>query len=136
FGKSKGAEFIIDKYNSLLDKYGNNPTIIQVELRKWIKQNLNILDKVTHYDNVDVKGVYHDGDIANTKFGGYKYDVIHPKTGKVCKIPEKGFRYPENTLRKMIEEDEIVFGEDETTLIKPKKRIENVKDLLRSIIYE
>ena len=31
---------------------------------------------------------------------------------------------------------EIIFGNDEATLIKPKKRLENVKDSLRSIIYE
>lgn len=29
-----------------------------------------------------------------------------------------------------------MFGEDETTLIKPKKRLENAKDVLRSVIYE
>ena len=69
-------------------------------------------------------------------FGGYKYDVIHPITGKACKIPEKGFRYPESTMMEMIESGDIMFGVDETTLIKPKKRLENAKDLLRSIIYE
>lgn len=29
-----------------------------------------------------------------------------------------------------------MFGADETTLIKPKKRLENAKELLRSVIYE
>ena len=29
-----------------------------------------------------------------------------------------------------------MFGADETTLIKPKKRLENAKDVLRSVIYE
>ena len=136
YGKSKGAELIIEKYKDLLSKLKNNPVKIQEELRKWIKVNTEKLDRVAHYDNVDSKGVYHDADIANTKFGGYKYTVLHPVTGKPCKIPEKGFRYPEESLKKLIEAGEIVFGEDETTLIKPKKRIENVKELLRSIIYE
>jgi adenine-specific DNA-methyltransferase len=36
----------------------------------------------------------------------------------------------------MIDEGDVLFGEDETTLIKPKKRLENAKDALRSIIYE
>lgn len=39
-------------------------------------------------------------------------------------------------MREMIANDDIMFGADETTLIKPKKRIENAKDLLRSVIYE
>jgi adenine-specific DNA-methyltransferase len=105
-------------------------------LREWIKKNKEKLPKVTHYDNVDENGVYHDGDIANTKFGGYIYEVLHPTTKKPCKVLDKGFRFPQETMDKMIKNNDIVFGDDETTLIKPKKRIENVKDMLRTIIYE
>lgn len=36
----------------------------------------------------------------------------------------------------MIANNDIMFGADETTLIKPKKRLENAKDVLRSVIYE
>jgi adenine-specific DNA-methyltransferase len=36
----------------------------------------------------------------------------------------------------MIKKGDIMFGDDESTLIKPKKRIEDVKDTLRTIIYE
>ena len=117
-------------------KYQDDIDIIQSELRAWIKKNRDELRGVTHYDNVDDKGVFHDGDIANTVFGGYIYDVIHPVTGKVCKIPEKGFRFSESTMKQMLADDQIMFGVDETTLIKPKKRLENAKDVLRSVIYE
>lgn len=133
---SEKAQLIQEKYLDLRKKHGDDDAAIQDELRLWIKKNSENLKGVTHYDNVDSKGVFHDGDIANTVFGGYKYDVVHPVTGKVCKVPEKGFRFAESTMREMIENDEIMFGEDETTLIKPKKRIENAKDVLRSVIYE
>lgn len=133
--KSENAEKIQKKYDELKIKT-DDISEIQKELRKWIKVNKLDLDKVTHYDNVDKRGVYHDGDIANTKVGGYEYEIIHPVTKKAVKIPPKGYRYPETTMRKMIDNDDIVFGTDETTLIKPKKRLENVKDLLRSVIYE
>lgn len=134
--KSEKAELIQEKYSELLDKYSNDTFKIQEELRKWINKNKEYLNKVTHYDNVDEKGVFHDGDIANTKFGGYMYDVIHPLTGKVCKIPDKGYRFPKTTMDNMIANDEIMFGADETTLIKPKKRLENAKDMLRTVLYE
>lgn len=39
-------------------------------------------------------------------------------------------------MKSMIANDDIMFGADETTLIKPKKRLENAKDVLRSVIYE
>lgn len=136
YADSDKAKLIQEKYIELKDEYQNDISTIQLKLREWIKQNKKELKGVTHYDNVDSKGVFHDGDIANTTFGGYKYNVIHPITKKVCKIPEKGFRYPEETMKSMIANDDIMFGADETTLIKPKKRLENAKDVLRSVIYE
>ena len=133
---SEKAQKILEKYKELKQKHGNDLDGIQEELRKWIKKHADELKGVTHYDNVDEKGVFHDGDVANTVFGGYKYEVIHPVTGKPCKIPEKGFRFSESTMREMLANGEIMFGADETTLIKPKKRLENARDVLRSVIYE
>lgn len=134
--KSLGAEKIQQKYKDLLSSYGTNIEGIQKELRKWIRENKAELHRVTHYDNVDSKGVFHDGDIANTRFGGYEYEILHPVTKKPVKTPPKGYRYPESTLNEMMKNDDILFGKDETILIKPKIRIANVKDLLRTIIYE
>lgn len=133
---SEKAQKIQDKYLELRKKYGSDNGIIQDELRAWIKKNADELQGVTHYDNVDSHGVFHDGDVANTVFGGYKYEVIHPITKKPCKVPEKGFRFAEATMRELIKNDDIMFGVDESTLIKPKKRLENAKDVLRSVIYE
>ncbi|MBU0661467.1 site-specific DNA-methyltransferase [Patescibacteria group bacterium] len=135
-GKNNNALKIQIKYDELKQKYINNLNLIQKELRTWIKEHKNELPKVSHYDNVDKRGVFHDGDIANTKFGGYRYDVIHPETGKVCKIPDKGFRFPKETLDNMIKEDNILFGVDHNVLIKPKKRLENARDALKTMIYE
>lgn len=134
--RSNAADLIIEEYKILKVKYGKDIQSIEKNLREWIKKNKEKLPKATHYDNVDENGVYHDGDIANTKFGGYIYEVLHPTTKKPCKVPDKGFRFPQETMDKMIKNNDIVFGDDETTLIKPKKRIENVKDMLRTIIYE
>lgn len=131
---SDKAKSLKEKYDELRKLY-NEPPLIQQKLREWLKQNKEEFAGIKHYDNVDERGVYHDADIANPKFGGYFYDVLHPITGKPCKIPEKGFRYPEDTMNTLIEEGNIIFGEDETTLIKPKKRLEDVRDVFRSVIY-
>ena len=136
FIQSVNAKKIQNKYLELKSIFLNDVERIQIELRKWIRSNKNDLERVTHYDNVDAFGVFHDGDIANTKFGGYEYDVIHPITKEICKVPPKGFRFPESTLKQMIENGSIMFGKDENTLIKPKIRVTEVKDVLRSVIYE
>lgn len=136
YAEKEETKLIQEEYEELKSKYGFDIDTIQLELRAWIKKNKEKLKGITHYDNVDSRGVFHDGDIANTVFGGYEYDIIHPKTGKVCKMPEKGYRFPEETMTQMLEDDDIMFGEDETTLPKPKIRLEDVKDMLRSVIYE
>lgn len=136
YAEKEETKLIQEKYEELKSKYGFDIDTIQLELRAWIKKNKEKLKGITHYDNVDSHGVFHDGDIANTVFGGYEYDIIHPKTGKVCKMPEKGYRFPEDTMVQMLKDDDIMFGEDEKTLPKPKIRLEDVKDMLRSVIYE
>jgi len=132
---SDKAKLIHEKYLEIKKQYTNIDDI-QNKLRAWIKANKDNLKGVTHYDNVDEKGVFHDGDIANTVFGGYEYDIIHPITGKICKMPEKGYRFPEETMIQMLKDNDVMFGSDETTLPKPKIRIEEAKELLRSVIYE
>lgn len=133
--RSPVVDIFLDKYKELKEKY-KYPTLIQQELRKWIRANKKDLKGFTHYDNVDEKGIFHDGDIANTVFGGYQYNVIHPKTKRPCRVPEKGYRFSEDTMREMLANDDILFGEDENTLIKPKIRIEDNKSTLKAYYYE
>ncbi|MDB4727831.1 site-specific DNA-methyltransferase [Saprospiraceae bacterium] len=135
-GSNQEAEILLEAYHKIKKKHKDDLEKIQSELRNFIKSNKSKVYSVKHYDNVDEKGVFHDGDVANTKFGGYDYEVIHPVTKKTCKIPEKGFRFKWDTMKKMIDDGDIMFGEDETTLIKPKKRLEDAKDYLRSVMYE
>jgi len=131
---SEKVKLLQQKYIELKAEF-HKPELIQIELRKWIKKNKHSLDGIEHYDNVDENGIFHDADIANPKFGGYIYDVVHPGTGKICKVPEKGYRYPKETLEELIKKGDVMFGEDELVLIKPKKRLESAKDVFRSVIY-
>jgi adenine-specific DNA-methyltransferase len=133
--ESKKAQRLEKQYQKLRKQHGPDPAAIQAGLRAWLKENRADLRGVEHYDNVDAKGVFHDADVANPKFGGYHYAVPHPRTGRPCKVPDKGYRYPEATMKKLVAAGDIVFGDDETTIIKPKKRLANAKDQLRSLIY-
>ena len=59
----------------------------------------------------------------------YFIPLIHPVTKKPCPIPERGWRNPSATMKKMMEEGRILFGKDETT-------IPNSKYLLKDNMYE
>ena len=63
---------------------------------------------------MDERGVYFASDISGPHFGQYRYDVIHPVTGKAVKQPASGWRYPESTMLERIKQEVVHFGKDET----------------------
>lgn len=84
----------------------------------------------------------------NSKTSGPRYDVLHPKTKKPCKVPDRGWRWTEDTfLEKLDYQDcyerydgsfvcgEIWFAQDENTQPSSIKYLKDVnRFLLRSII--
>ncbi len=132
----QAAKLIIDKYRELLAS-GVSIQIIQKELCKWIKANKNNLPQVTHYNNVDEKGVYSSSsNSSNPHPGGYTYDILHPVTGLPCPKPVNGWRWPQSTFDAYNRAGEIEWGKDHTTQPHVKKRIETATDYLRTLIYE
>ncbi|OLS01859.1 site-specific DNA-methyltransferase [Tissierella creatinophila] len=138
--KSEKAKYITKKYDELREEHGNNLGIVQKELKRWIKDTIRLnkidLAGISHYSYVDNKGVYYPGNSANTRPGGYDFNIIHPITGKICKKPSNGYRWPKNTFDIADSMGDIEWGEDETTIPKIKKRIETATELLKSYYYE
>lgn len=109
----------------------------QKQLRQWIKANEIDLKGVSHYNNVDERGVYSNStNSSNTKPGGYTFDIIHPVTGKPSVKPAFGWRWTEKTFWDYDKVGDIEWGKDETTQPHVKKRIETVKEQFKSIYYE
>lgn len=134
--QSQAAKLIIQKYHDLGHCYTDLKDI-QIELRKWIKANKAILPQVSHYNNVDEKGVYsNSSNSSNPHPGGYTFDIIHPITHKVCPKPANGWRWPLSTFKQYDSIGEIEWGKDETTQPHVKKRIETSTEYLRTLIYE
>jgi adenine-specific DNA-methyltransferase len=138
--KSEKAEIIQEKYLELKKIHQSDINTIQKLLRAWInsmkKSNEIDLSGVSHYNYVDEKGVFYPGNSSNTVYGDYIYDIIHPKTGKVCRKPEKGYRWPATTFWEAEKRGDVLWGKDETTIPKIKKRIETATELLKSYYYE
>jgi len=137
---SDKAALIIEEYNRLRDEHGNDIESISSGLRSWInsaKQSHSPdISGVSHYSYVDAKGVYYPGNSANTKPGGYNFDIIHPETGGICAKPGNGYRWPEKTFLEAAANGDVHWGEDHTTVPKIKKRIETAAAMLKSVYYE
>lgn len=110
---------LLQQFHRVRDSLGSDQAAMQREIRTFIKANREALAAVTHYDRVDAKGLYTGSrKVHNPKPGGYKYDVIHPKTKKVCIPPVNGYRYPKERMDALIAQDRILFGDDETQIIR------------------
>ena len=135
---SEKGQLIQNKYNELKAVYGNSIENIQIELRKWIRKQTNgdDLSGVAHYSYVDEKGVFYPGNSANTKPGGYTYDIIHPITKKVCAKPEYGYRWKFETFSAANDIGNVLWGETEKIIPKIKKRLDTVTQKLKSYYYE
>ncbi len=135
---SEKGQLIQNKYEEMKSVYGNNVESIQSELRKWIRKQTNgdDLSGVSHYSYVDEKGVFYPGNSANTKPGGYTYDIMHPITKKVCAKPEYGYRWKSETFNTANDNGDVLWGETEKTIPKIKKRLDTVTQKLKSYYYE
>ena len=113
---------------------------IEKDLRNWLnglkKSNEIDISGVSHYSYVDDKGVFYPGNSANTKPGGYTFDIIHPITKRVCNKPDNGYRWPETTFWDADKKGEVLWGEDENSIPKIKKRLDTATELLKGYFYE
>tara|TARA_R110002073_G_scaffold2938_3_gene19168 strand:+ start:7803 stop:11201 length:3399 start_codon:yes stop_codon:yes gene_type:complete len=74
--------------------------------------------KLRRFNKVCDKGPYRDdGNINWPGGGGPRYEVLHPSTQKICKVPISGWRYsdPERFWEEF-EKGRISFGKDESTV--------------------
>lgn len=131
---------ILEKYAELKQRFSNDFEVICQELRKWInvvkKTHEVDLGGVAHYNYVDEKGVFYPGNSANTKPGGYTFDIIHPVDNEVCAKPDNGYRWPLATFEEADRRGDVLWGDDHNSIPKIKKRAETAMELLKSVYYE
>jgi len=109
--------------------------ILQAKYNKWFRDNKMYLWPLDRYKYIDFGGVYTGSQsVHNPGKEGYRYDVIHPLTGRPCKEPLMGYRFPEETMRKLLEEDKVLFGADENKIIELKVYAKDYQEKLSSIV--
>ena len=101
---------------------------------KWYKEHKAQLGPLDRYKYIDESGVFTGSQsVHNPGKNGYHYDIIHPITKKVCKEPLMGYRFPEASMRKMIDDGRILFGKDETKLVEIKVYASEYQDKFSSV---
>lgn len=135
----QGIEEIFAAFDGFKEKHHCDWKAIHKEALNWYKQfpASHPIYSSKHYSWMDERGVYFPDNISGPNFGQYRYDVIHPITGKVVKEPESGWRFPEETMKEKISSGYIHFGDDETTVPNKKTYLKDtLNQSLTSIIYK
>lgn len=116
--EKEGVNEIFEAFNRFHQQYGTNWKLIHNAALEWYRQfpESNPIYDSKHYNWMDERGVYFASDISGPNPGQYVYDVYHPVTGKKCKPPASGWRYPESTMVDRIRNNLVHFGEDETVI--------------------
>ena len=124
-----------------LNKYSKVYSLedVNTEYRAWLRGQ-SVSGGEAAYKYIDAAGdVYRTVSMAwpNKKQAPDEYFIPlqHPKTGKDCPVPDRGWRNPPDTMAKLLESGKIVFGEDETKQPERKyllkeNRSENIPSIL------
>ncbi len=136
----EGIDEVKEEFERLRILHQDNWESIEKDLREYYatftKEDPRL--PLARYSKVDEKGPYRtDGNPSWPGGGGPRYDVPHPKTGKPCKVPGRGWVWPTfERMKEEIEKGNIVFGPDETTIPSVRMNLfEKDEQVMRSVIF-
>ncbi|WP_143107322.1 site-specific DNA-methyltransferase [Burkholderia pseudomallei] len=124
---------LLEVADRFIEEY-QDPEQRQSAYTRWYRENKSQLWPFEDYKFIDGGGVYTGmRAVHNPGKEGYRYDVIHPETQRPCQQPLMGYRFPEETMQRLIEEKRILFGSDETKLVELKVYAKDYRAKLSSL---
>lgn len=139
----KNAAIMIKKAKQLFHKIDASYTLDHAnkEFSLWLSKQTDLSGGERAYNRIDQHGdLYQAVSMSwpNKKKAPADYFIplIHPVTGKLCPVPERGWRNPSATMQKLLREHLIVFGKDET--VQPRRKYllkDNMYENLPSLLY-
>lgn len=131
---SEIKDLLIEVGEKFTSKYQKQEEL-QAAYSKWFREHKYQLWPLENYKFIDKDGIYSgERGVHNPGKEGYRYDIIHPITNNPCKQPLMGYRFPEDTMKKMIEDGKIIFGEDEDKLVEIKVYAKDYLQKLSSVL--
>lgn len=135
-----GVDDVREQFEMLRGQHGDDWARVRDGLRQFFSamEQDDPRRPLSRYTKVDERGPYRDdGNINWPGGGGPTYEVRHPLTGRPCKLPTSGWRYP--TIERFQEEvlkGRIVFGDDETTVPRVRSNLfESDEQVMGSVAF-
>nr|ART40533.1 L676 [uncultured bacterium] len=136
----EGVEEIREEFERLRKIHSNDWELVAKGLREYYStfEEDDPRLPLTRYTKVDERGPFRtDGDPSWPGGGGPRYDVPHPVTGRLCKVPSRGWVWPTyERMKEEIDQGNIVFGSDETTIPAVRRNLfEKDEQVMRSVMF-
>jgi adenine-specific DNA-methyltransferase len=121
----KNIQTILDKAAALIKEHGGVNKTVRKEFAKWI----NSCDDFTGGEKA-YKFIDDDGRVFQSVAMGapeprtdpkFHIPLIHPVTKKPCPVPDYGWSRAPETLKGLVEKNEIIFGDAET--VQPRRKV-------------
>ncbi|MDE3000987.1 MAG: site-specific DNA-methyltransferase [Gemmatimonadota bacterium] len=116
---------MLDKAKSLISEQGCVNEQVRRTFRNWVRNCESLTGGERAYQLVDDDGrVFQSvamGAPESRADSKFHIPLIHPETGKRCPVPANGWSRAPTTLLKLVEKNEIIFGEDET--VQPRRKV-------------
>lgn len=139
FKKKKNG---FEEVNKIVEQIKEDKSIINK--KEEIKKTLNILYKskkeykgIKQYKFVEdnTLKVFRISDVSAPNGNGNNFDIIHPITNKVCKPPNSGYRYKDETIIDLLSKNRFYFGKTEATVPQYKRYLDEVEtEVVKSVI--
>ncbi len=132
-GDSAVRDLLVDVGQQLCGDYPDAAQL-SVKYSEWFRIHKSELGPLDRYKYIDADGIYTGSQsVHNPGKEGYRYDLLHPSTGRPCKQPLMGYRFPPETMAKLVESGRIIFGDDENKIVELKVYAKDYKQKLGSL---
>ncbi len=142
--KKPGADDVLEYYNTLRQKHGDDHANIRKEMMSWYRSlpKSDPRKAHKHYNWSDQRGLYFAADFAGPDDGREnrpRYPIYHPITLQPCAIPSTGWRWEEDTTKAALAENppRIHFGKDHKTIPNRKSYLFEIdEEPMLSVFYK
>jgi len=127
-------ERLVAVQQELIDSHEDDDSL-RAAYRVWFKENKWELGTLDRYKFIDRDGIFTGSQsVHNPGREGYRYNVLHPVTHLPTRQPLFGYRFPETTMTRLMDEGRLLFGEDENKIVELKVYASEFEDKLPSVI--
>ena len=133
--RNKNQRLIVATAQALIQKYGGVTQEARQEFARWVATYPGLTggERANRLINNDGRVYQSVGMGAPEPRTDPKFftPLYHPVTGKPCPVPSNGWSRAPDTLQDLIQNNEIIFGEDET--VQPRRKVFLTKDSQRQV---